>query len=760
MKKNEADLNTISIKHIWILSFMFSTIVLLLFLRYILQLKKENLTGILFWIKSSNFNLYFVILIIFLLSFLVGRFVFFHTPKWGRYLSGKLENAICKAAYIILVAGFLFLLLNWLFVQQYFEFSSSANSLPISTVPLGYILVIFVIGLALVIWVIRENKDCSPNFVKPVYALCLVLIFWGLYIPNFFVSDYYHGVAAIESIYNVADLTPFTYLTTGIYGHYGIFFYVPLKLVGCTIESVVALMALSGCVAYASVLYVIHNLMPRNWLRIMAAIASLFVLVIRRSVDYWQVQPIRVVFPSIFMAYAVYFCKSKYPNYKVKVLFGWLLGVLAVLWNTETGFFCVVAFVAFLLTDYWSKYKWYEKKMWPLYIGSIVFIVSAVVGAVVLLNIYNLICGGPLVFRTFFFPLLVDRYMNESIRYDLVWGNHAWIYVLLMFFILFCWGLYHTQWFRKNSEQMWNMAPAAVLTGVLGLLNFSYYANRAAFANLEIVFQIAICANTFVIAGLWPQFIERQVISFDVSCKKAGVTVCLIVLFGLSIQLLYAPVRIKERHENGYQSTISLRKEINQFSKMVPENTYGIGGGISTIYHILGWDNYGHFRDAPDLTIGGETYVLDKVVEDTLQNDSFVLGTSSAKILNKVLENDWHYQLEATISIQGKKFQYYVKKPYAVSAKVDEENALIQFTFRDDDIYSSIIVTLWNAEDGQDSLDWISLQKNENGIWEGNIDFQSFPRTGNYIVEFYSDMENSSNPIIATSVEVTTLSGT
>lgn len=759
MKEDSVKVPLTNVKNVWLLSFITSIAVELCFLEYGLALQDENLTGIWVWIKKTNFNFYFTVLLVFFTSFLISRFLAFCIVKNWKFNLRSDYSLFWKIVTLIGVISVVSLLLNWLFVQIYFEpHPPLVRSLPIATLPMGYILVIGTSGVMLITWAILEHKDCPSALTKYVYSISVVLTFWALYSPNIFVADLHHGVAALESIFNVADLTPFTYTTTGIYGHYGIFFCLPLRIFGCSIENVVALMAIFGCIACVCVLYVIHNLMPRNWMRIMAALASVYHLVIYRGGrNYWQIQPLRIFFPCIFMAYAVYLCKSKVTNYKLKVISGWLLGILAVLWNTESGIFCLFAFVAFLLTECWQEHKWYSKKMWCIYAGAIVFIIFAILGSVAILNIYNLICGGPLVFRTFFFPLQVEEYMIDVLEWDLAWGNYAWVYALVLFFLLLCWGLYHTQWFHKKSNTIlyMDMAPAAVLVATLGLLSFSYYANRAAMPNLDICFPMAICAIALIIGKLWPQFTGKKIISFEISCKKTGVTVCLLALFALSIQLLYTPVPMKEKDEVGAQSTISLRQEAGRLRNTIPENTYGMGYGISIIYHILGWDNYGHFRDVSDLGVGGND-ALNEMVKSTLQQDSFLCNNKnlSRTIRKRVLKKDWHYQLEASIMIQGTEYLYYVRRPYVVSAKVDKDNTAIYFTFRDDDVYTSIKATVGNEKSEKKDWQWVSLNKNEKGIWEGHINLHNSAEAEKYVVQFYSLDEYVPDYLTETSVEV------
>lgn len=743
-------------KPVWLCSFAVSIAALFWFLSYGLQPDKSEWTGVWAWVRKSNLTFYLTALLIFFAVFLISRRLFSRCfAKPFPVLQKRYSLALENIAASIIAIGVLVLFLNYAVIQQFFEAHNHAHLLPIARVPAGYIIVLLTAGATLVVWTIREKRDLSSNWLSFIYILCIALAFCSLYYPNIFIADFHHGIATVESIFNVADLTPYTYETIGIYGHYALFFLLPLKLLGCSIETVVGLMAFAGCITYMSVLYVVHHLLPQNWMRGMAAFASIYNVAVFYASNYWAVEPIRIVFPAVFMAYAVYLCKHKATRWWWKTGLGWLLGALAVLWNTESGIFCLLAFAAFLLTELWQKYKWYEKKMLFAYGLSVMFCVSAILGSVVILNIYNLLCGGPLVFRTFFFPLLSQQYV-DGLQIGLVWGNHAWIYVLILFFLSLCWGLYHTRWFGLKRTYC-EMAPAAVLIAVLGLLSFSYYANRAAYGNLSICFTMVICANALLIGVFWPQVFEKSTASFYRSCKKAVTIVCMTVVFCLSIQILYVPVRMKERHEAGPQSTISLRAEAEALRKAIPENTYGIGAGVSIIYHILGWDNYGHFRDTSDLSVGG-TADLDAMVESVLRHDSFLYGVrNSMGIIDSILAEDWHYQYEKSVVIQGSEYQYYVRHPYACGAAVSEDNAAIHFSFRDDSAHTSLRAAVWSEEGGQDDLRWFPADYVDHGIWEGDADLRGFDKTGNYIVQFYAADGGESYLIAETSAAVAAL---
>lgn len=221
---------------------------------------------------------------------------------------------------------------------------------------------------------------------------------------------------------------------------------------GADIVVVTALVAFGGGVSCAAVLYVIHKILPNNWMRGIAACASVIHVVILHYTNYWQTQPIRVLFPTIFMAYGVFLCAETHGLGKKKIWIAWILGVLAVLWNTESGISCLIAFALYMLTEQWKKYRWYDRDIWKYYLFSVLFVMTAIAASLGILNIYNIVCGGEIIFGVAFYPLFNSEYVNGTLRYDMVWGNHAWLYVLVLFLLVLCWGNYHTRPVMKSQS--------------------------------------------------------------------------------------------------------------------------------------------------------------------------------------------------------------------------------------------------------------------------------------------------------------------
>lgn len=63
-------------------------------------------------------------------------------------------------------------------------------------------------------------------------------------------SDSYHGHAYFNSVYNIYQGMPYTHNVTSIYGHYALFFKIPLKLFHGDFRAFVMMLAVVGTLAH------------------------------------------------------------------------------------------------------------------------------------------------------------------------------------------------------------------------------------------------------------------------------------------------------------------------------------------------------------------------------------------------------------------------------------------------------------------------------------------------------------------------------
>ena len=97
---------------------------------------------------------------------------------------------------------------------------------------------LFLAELAIFFWACQNvcfsEKD-GEWIIRLVYAALVLLVFYSMYTPNIFgrgeLSDAYHGHAYFNSVYNIYQGMPYTHNVTSIYGHYGLFFKIPMELV-------------------------------------------------------------------------------------------------------------------------------------------------------------------------------------------------------------------------------------------------------------------------------------------------------------------------------------------------------------------------------------------------------------------------------------------------------------------------------------------------------------------------------------------------
>lgn len=608
----------------------------------------------------SNIIKYAFSLFVFALTFVVTCIASWAIPVKGqsitnRELKKKTYRRLLLSAILVVGA----LLLHRRFFAEVNDFAIPLYGTSLHMIRLRYALPLTVATALLALVYSRSRKDISPRWVVPGYLTALSLAFAATLLLDIFQGDTYHGVAYLESIYNVLHGVPYTRETTGIYGHYALFLAPVLHLIGSNSLTVMLLMSTLLCCSTALCIYCIHHLIEENWLRILGALACCMCLITLRTSNYWQLQPHRVLFPLLVCAWLVFVTDKNRWGIR-ELLASWLLSAAAVLWNTESGIFCAISLsAAFLVHDLQAR-RWYQPEMLLRYVLHILLIIGSVVAAIGVMNLYNYLCG----YRTpeislFFFPMGVPDYMDGVLRCDLTLENDAWVYVLILFSALLLVGLSHTSIFgRKAGSASARYAPLCAAVAMLGLLSFSYYANRAAYCNLDIIFQlacIAMCLFWRLFSDAWKSEKEEPRTLKRLS-QAVTSAVCLAVMAVLAMQsIVFAGVSIRRNADAGHYNTQTLREICDTWQANVPEDTYAFGTGVSIIYEELGWDPGGRYRDFPDLFVGAS--VLGVIVDEALEHDSFAVlryREMEEAAVEHILARDPRYRLaqEIPLSLQ------------------------------------------------------------------------------------------------------------
>ena len=185
--------------------------------------------------------------------------------------------------------------------------------------------------------------------------LSAVMYFLGVWIVNTFEGDPYHGEAYLESIYNVADGIPYEELTTGIYGHYGLFFLLPMKIFGAKAVVIQFLIALVGVVTDLAMLYCIHHLIKKELGTPVDGTGCAGHSVCIQTDELLAAAASPFGIPDVAGGYMLFCLRKKQSKKTARFWGGWFLCMLAVLWSTESGLFCIIGWCAGCIVRWWQQ---------------------------------------------------------------------------------------------------------------------------------------------------------------------------------------------------------------------------------------------------------------------------------------------------------------------------------------------------------------------------------------------------------------------
>lgn len=507
-----------------------------------------------------------------------------------------------------------------------------------------------------------------------LYGSLALLICFTYYTPAAFhgnSSSRLHIDAYFNSIYNVLHGSPYSEYVTSIYGHYGILYKLPLKILGGDFVDFVLLNAVLGALSFLAMFLCLHFMVKNNLLRILGCISMTFPYLTMRSGIYWQVWPHRILFMSLMLFFAAACVHFKKRN-AVTCILGYLLSMLGILWNTESGLFCAIAWAGFWILRILCQKRNRFRKILLSGALHLISVVLCFLGAYGIVGIYNICHGGT--FNTiseFLFPLLTKSYMDDWLRVDLPLYPSAYMPAIALFLLSAAWGISHMKFFHKNETAANISVPCfAFFTSVLSLGQMTYFANRAAYHNLDICHLPAILM-TCMLAEPGMRFLKQF------QLKKCTDYHPLQIYRGtftaLSLAML---VTITTGTVIQYGDTADLKlafhneQENRDFAAQivanVPENTYAFGIGIPELYAMLRWDTQCYTLDFADISVYPPA--ADYVIEDIRQKEipSFLVGEGTVKRLRKFAadNNEWiesNYTITKEFEVQGAIFYYFEK---------------------------------------------------------------------------------------------------
>ena len=526
---------------------------------------------------------------------------------------------------------------------------------------------------------LRQSRLCiPPSALFLLYGALTLLMLYTFYTPEVFMRDEaerYHMNAYFNSVYNVLHGQPYTEYTTSIYGHYGLLYRLPLLLLGGDLIDFVRLNAVLGALCFLAMFLALHFMVKSSLLRLMGALAMTFPVLAMRSGTYWQLWPHRILFMSLTLCFGA-FCVRFHKLNRITCVLGYVLGFLAILWNTESGLFCTVAWSAFWILRLLCGRQASLFRSVRGILCHLAGIVLSFLSAWGVVEVYNLSAGGRVMgIREFLFPLLQSSYMDDSLRVDLPDYPSAYITVLALLFLGTAWGISRMRCFRarQNHSAEADLLPCYVFfVSVLSLGQITYFMNRAAYHNLDICHlpaMLLLCIFAERGLSIVREFRFRQAGAYAPSrifhgaFAAAALAVLLIVNTG---NMLMAGVNAQLRlpfHQE--QEVVDFAAHV---AASVPKDTYAFGISVQELYAALRWDTNCYTLDFPDIGLRPEAgnYLMDdltaKGVPGFLARDNALERLEKYCDKEKLAEIMDTYQLKETFEFKEAVFYYYVKK--------------------------------------------------------------------------------------------------
>ena len=667
--------------------FIFLAVTTAIFSSFYFGLREKENASISF---SNNLHIYiFSFIIGAILFFLIRFFLIIFKPVWVRNIMEYEISPKSSIVLSLLLCGLtIMLLVHRRFSSEFLEYPArdiqykSFHLLPefLTALLIIFISYLFYIGYRTA----QNNKWMIRILLCLAYIFTTIFIFHSLYTTTLDKEssfDAYHGSAYIQTIYNCLYYTPFDLETTGAYGHYGIFFIPFFRIFHLQSDAIFFLIASCGAITCICSIYIIHTIIRNNFLRLTAAISLAVPQAIVYTKNYWMTYPHKTFFPMLLLAWLTFSVQRKEKEFEISkknrsswgyIFISYLISLFAIVWNTETGLYCLVCSMAAFIIYEWQKNSWISPRQIFHYTLHIAGSLISLSGAYGIVYLYNYYCGlrrgnwTKLSLHEFFFPLgNIESFIGSGEHADVIFGNHAWVYVIILFLITGFYALSNTTLFaKKNDSNTKKYVPVIASVAVLGIMHFALYFEHAAYGKLSMCLLPAVISIAYLCdqIGVNLQY-PKKATNITKIYKNSFSFIGFLILTILSSEVLtLGPVSLG-MHGYWDKGKNSIHHLASLYNSIVPPDTFSIGSCVDVINYQLHQDSGAHFRDLPNLNLGGIN-VSENIVKNAIQQDFFsiwLMNNGESELLAKILEADNSFKLVREIDLGGYPLRVYSK---------------------------------------------------------------------------------------------------
>ena len=601
-----------------------------------------------------------------ILTFIVRRLQ--ASPAWAEFSDPESRSSAVsrRVVYVIYIAVIISVL-----ILVYQIYINENNLYPENTAatflrqmvphPLYFGIIVYLSAILLVS--LRTRERFVPNRVLR-YGLMPVIAFFSaalVYCPNILKdggAGTLHIHAVTNSIVNVMNGAPYSELNSSIYGHYGLLLAPVSFLLGGGLRGVMLSLSVCAFIAFLASFYVAHKLVRSNFTYILTVlgITGTTTLLTRRG-QYFQVNPLRLLFPALTLALIAYSISHTQTNRRVLILvLEIVIGTCSLIFNLETGVFCVLLIM--IMRVYRALYTdpLFSRHTLKMILTSVLMGLLSAVLAFCVVGIYNLLRGGSFgTVRQYIYPYFSGIYNVNHLRWKLPSVTYLYFFEILLFLItaLIMLG---RQAAHRDRDRVSETVAFAV--SVMGLMSLVYFMNRAVYGNMSIShIELNLLLGYYGARALrYAALPVADILSSPSRLLKCGLAA---ILFGLNFWLavegaMYLPVATDYRLRTSW-NTKSIDEATEAIKEAVPENTFAFGTCVPEVYAALGWDPGCYMIDWSDINDINREYAM----AEAMKKDSFLtsekLEFPGYKVIKKIPVGDYTFRLYGKKSKKAKK---------------------------------------------------------------------------------------------------------
>lgn len=385
----------------------------------------------------------------------------------------------------------------------------------------------------------------------------------------------YHSSAYLDSILNTYYGAPFTGIESELYGHYSLILLPFMKMFGMNTKSIGIMLGLLAAMAF--IMLCACMIMAIDSFAVKAAgIFALGLYGVTAYSIYWQSSPHRMIFPAIVIF--VFTLAAKKMLFGNKLFYiGLIIPITALIWNTESGAVVMVVWALLGAESILPKLP----KITRFVVSLAISTAASVAGALVILNIYNLSCGGDWIgpvelagFQATGFVGVISKMLDQ--------GNALHAHMILMIFICSLYGI-RDLYIRRQTGVKAAFALAVAATG-LGMA--TYYINNPS-GGEGILSMYLVLAAVIVLSGTK---LKADAYSW---AKNGAAVYAATVIFCCAVSGRFLITQLQEIRNAGAYDYSKFEEFCEEIEAGTAPDTVGGGFGTTAVFMEIGSDRVG-----------------------------------------------------------------------------------------------------------------------------------------------------------------------